>query len=115
MRPRDQTRSASTIEQEKNTVNYATWSADLRRLATILDELSPDLPEPEFAEQSLRIGISLPDWGDVTYAAKVIGAPVEDRAVYQCATTLDVGTVHVEWFFHDSELAAQTKTAAVSS
>lgn len=86
---------------------YADWAADLRRLARQLDDLRPDLPQPAYPEQHLRILLGLPERCDIEHVAAVLGVNVDVRGLEtgQTTATLGVGSVDLD-FYHIDDAAA---------
>lgn len=83
---------------------YDDIAHDLHILARRIELVANVLPEPLYPKQPQPISICLPTRSDVLHTARVMGTLFEDRKPWQVATEMRVGSVKVEWFWHDTEM-----------
>jgi len=91
---------------------YDAVAADLRILAARLELVGDTLPEPLYPEQPHTMMVGLPQRLDVLHVSNVLGTPFEDRQPWQVATTMRVGTVKVEWYWHDAAMSDAAEQAS---
>jgi hypothetical protein len=100
--------SNTTDDKQVNTnTAYDDICRDLRVLAARLELVATVLPEPLYPGIPQRLSIGLPSRADVLHTANVMGIVMEDREPWQVAASMRVGTVQVEWYWHDTAMCAE--------